>query len=334
MAGDEQTGGRDGALFDALQAARSAIDAATAPSGHEAAPMRTTLDGHVRSLWRRRALAGTAIAAVLMVLAGNVALHPLGSQSCAQLTRADLLAIGAVPAAALIASLVLVGRRGAGAQLLTRAFWWSNLVGGSLSTLGSPGLLPLAFPAAALGCGAALLLLGDRGLEIASDPGRTPTLAYRGALALMLVLAAADGQLLLAVAVSNRFLRPAEPAFALLELACVVGLTRFARAALPLSLATNLALVATVVTGHFEGLPEPLRTVVAVSAFGQATLVVALRFAVRRDPSGDDARLRGLARPLARAVMLALMALAAVVAIRGPDPAHLQRYCAAQTGAL
>jgi hypothetical protein len=323
----------DARVAGVLARARAATADGTAAAGGGPPPaFAARLDRHLRELRARRAIATGAIGAALAICAASIALHPIHGSMCPQLGRRDLLEIALVPALALVASLVLVRRRGVGPQLLARAFWWSSLIGGALSTVGSPGLMPLAFPAAALACGAALLALGERGLEGAHDTSRHRSLAWRGLVAALLVLACADSQLLLAAAMANRWTHLDEVVLALALAASVVGFYRLRRWAWPATVATHVALLGAVALGGLEGLPPPLRAGVAASASLQLALALALGVALRRDPGGDDVHLRPVLRPLGYAVVIALMALALGAAVRGPDPAALAAYCAQQAG--
>jgi hypothetical protein len=100
----------------------------------------------------------------------------------------------ALPLALLSLSALSVHSNRLGAQLFSRAVWWSNLgLGTALAVVGayreseSGALMSLA-------CGLALLVIGRRGLAEASEAGGFAPAAFRGSLLLLMVLALADAQ--------------------------------------------------------------------------------------------------------------------------------------------
>ena len=117
-----------------------------------------------------------------------VAAMALGS-----LARGDLWKLG-LPLVALVVAAFLVHRGTLGPQLVARAVWWANLgLGTAFCVFGgrSEGTEGLVL---ALGCGAALLVIGRKGLAEATERARYAPAAFRSSLVLLMALALADAQ--------------------------------------------------------------------------------------------------------------------------------------------
>jgi hypothetical protein len=106
----------------------------------------------------------------------------------------------ALPVGALVAAAGVVHLGRLGPQLLARAVWWANLVLGTIlcvfggSSERADGLLM------ALACGAALLAIGGKGLVEGGERAAYAPATFRGSLLLLMVLALADAQTLLLIA--------------------------------------------------------------------------------------------------------------------------------------
>jgi hypothetical protein len=100
----------------------------------------------------------------------------------------------AIPVGGPAIAALIVHRPTLGPQLLARAIWWSNLgLGAFLCVVGgmserSYGIMMV------LGCGAALLVIGRKGLAEAIERAAFVPAAFRGSLLLLMVLALADAQ--------------------------------------------------------------------------------------------------------------------------------------------
>jgi hypothetical protein len=99
-----------------------------------------------------------------------------------------------IPTALLGAAALLCHHRHVGSQLLCRAAFWSNLLLGLLATIiGSSSERPVGV-ALMVTTGAALLLLGRRGLDGDVRAGSFRPLAFRTTLLAIMVMALADAQ--------------------------------------------------------------------------------------------------------------------------------------------
>lgn len=111
------------------------------------------------------------------------------------------LALLAVPVGGPLVAAMLVHRPTLGPQLVARAVWWSSLaLGVLLCVVGSGSDSRLGF-AMTLACGAALLIIGRKGLAEASERAAFMPAAFRSSLLLLMVLAVADAQSLALFAV-------------------------------------------------------------------------------------------------------------------------------------
>lgn len=81
-----------------------------------------------------------------------------------------------------------------GAQILARAVWWSNLALGVVITILASGSDQSGGLGLALGCGAALLVVGNHRLASATSAAGYVPAALRGMLLLLMVFALADAQ--------------------------------------------------------------------------------------------------------------------------------------------
>ena len=143
---------------------RRALERAAGASSLDLEPIHAALVEDDRRLRRMRVAASAAASLPVLAWLASFALHPVRPDVCPDFTRHDVWSLGVVPAAAWSVGAILVWRDAPWAQLLVRATWWSLHVTGLILTWTRPGLLPYGFPAAGLGGGAALLILGGRGI--------------------------------------------------------------------------------------------------------------------------------------------------------------------------
>ncbi len=227
----------------------------------------------------RRLLASVAalIATVAMYVVGpasvNVAAEPVTGR------------VLWMPVALLGASALLVHGRTLGAQLASRAVWWSNLVLGALICVAGnererpPGAMLL------LGAAAALLLAGRGRLDARSST--FAPLAFRGTLMAVLVMTLADLQSLVlfgALTTSERV--TGRVGVALLAVAVpmaisAIGLFRLRVWGVAGNLVCNVALVGLALAARRQ-LPEALVIAYVLSAVAQAALLVPLLRAMTR----------------------------------------------------
>jgi len=133
--------------------------------------------------WRALA-AGVAGLGATTVLAATVLTH--GSPTVAVY----------LPLVALVSAAVLAHVRRLGAQLLARAVWWANLVFGAFLCATSSGTEREIGVCLALGCGAALIIIGNTGLAEASARDDYSPVAFQTTLTLAMLLSLADTQTL------------------------------------------------------------------------------------------------------------------------------------------
>jgi hypothetical protein len=91
-----------------------------------------------------------------------------------------------------LAACALVFRPELGAQVAARAAWWSNLIIGCFLCLVGGGSESRVFMPLLIGCGAALLLVGDAGLTEARKRGAHDASSFVTTLMLAMVFALAD----------------------------------------------------------------------------------------------------------------------------------------------
>src|SRR5262245_28680633 len=114
--------------------------------------------------------------------------------ACALRAAADEWPIVSIPLALLIVSAIVVHLVKLGPQLLARAVWWSSLASGVLLAVAGPQRDSDCGLVMAVACGAALLVIGRKGLAEASESAGYAPAAFRSSLLLLMVFALADAQ--------------------------------------------------------------------------------------------------------------------------------------------
>ena len=148
-----------------------------------------------------------------------------------------------------------------------------------------------------------------------------------------MILAVADMQTLLAVNQANTWVHPLTNACSVGMVVAVVGLYRLRAWGLWLNLALNLFISSLAISGNLAGVPDPLAASLVATAAIQVGLVIPLaRAIVRGHAEEEEASSSRLGEWAMRTAVVVMMAVASVWTARGPDPAHLARYCAAQVG--
>jgi len=217
-----------------------------------------------------------------------------------------------------------------GAQLLSRAVWWSSLVVGLLVSL-NYGELPDKVLGAiiAVACAVALLSVGERGLEVQEPDSPFAPVRFRGHLLLALVMAAADA---LTLAFSGllqlRFgmegwtlggtLEYAGPtiAAAVVMAVAVWGVYRLRTWALFLNLVANITIAYLALEGTLSLSPSVSITLATTAAI-QCFIPVPILAAAAGDRNAGQPLLHSLRHRLMRFTVLGLAALS-VLAIPLP----------------
>ncbi len=304
------------------------LNRAAAASSLDIDPMYATLVEDNRRLRRLRAVASAAAFLPVFVWLLSVALHPITAEVCQDFTPLDVWSIGVVPAAAWLVGAVLVWRDAPWAQLLVRAIWWSLHVTGLILTWTRPGLLPYALPAAALGGGAALLILGGRGIAPFELEGPLRPRRHTGEVVLLSVLGGADLLTLVAANVANGWGHPLANVLVPVLLPAVVAVLTLRRWAPHAAIASNVLFALALTLRPDLGVPQALAALLALSAIVQVALAARLFASVARGLNAD----LPVRQPLQNRVLGALLAvaiLAAVVgAIRPVSTAQLDASCA------
>jgi hypothetical protein len=192
-----------------------------------------------------------------------------------------------IPTAFLGAAALLCHHRHVGSQLLARAAFWSNLLIGVLAlVLGSSGERPVGVALIAT-TGAALLVLGRRGLDGDARTASFRPLAYRATLLAVMVMALADAQsLLLFGTLELEGWRADSRALLLFGVACVqllglVGLYRLRVWGLVVGAAGCLALIGAAL-GDALQLPHALNVAFIATSIAQLIIAAPLVTAVCR----------------------------------------------------
>lgn len=179
--------------------------------------------------------------------------------------------------------------RAIGLQLVSRAFWWAQLLFAVLFSVFTRGEPDGRIVALALGSAGALLLAGRLGL--ADDgSGRFRPVAFRGTLMLALVLAISDVGTFFWVG-TMQILRDGNVRvilFVPLMIAGVIGLLRLRTWGLIVSVACNV-LVAVLAWTPFFAMPEGFSYIVVVTAIAQLLIPLPIWIAIirRRAPPPD-----------------------------------------------
>jgi hypothetical protein len=283
--------------------------------------------------WKRRAIATGALTFTLLAWLVNLVVVRAGTRSCEWMTRDELLTATLAPALGVIASIVLLSSAKTPARLVAQGIHWSGLVLAAVGLIDEPGLAPIATPALALGCGMALFVLEELGLEperFLAPLDRAPVRAAYGAAVTVVVaqvLALAD------VALANR-LRNAVGGFDVVGLGAIVGLGLALLALARLEVRATVvaavinALVALLALAGRLSVPSTMRHVLIAGALAQGLLAVHLFRRARATDGEADAEIAVHAQAVAHGAAL-LVALALVAwSIWGVNPAAIARGCA------
>jgi len=307
---------------------RRTLDRAAAGSSLDIDRMRATLAADDRRLLLLRAFASACAFLPVLVWLVSLAFHPVNTEVCPDFTRHDVWSIGAIPAAASLVGAILVWRDAAWAQLLVRATWWSLHVTGLILTWARPGLLPYAFPAAALGGGAALVILGGRGIAPFELEGPLRPRRHTGEVVLLSVLGGADLLTLVATNVANGWGHPLANLLVPVLLPAVVAVLTLRRWAPHAAIASNVLFALALTLRPDLGVPQALAAMLALSAIVQVALAALLFASVARGLNAD-LPVRQPLQNRALGALLAVAILAAVVgAIRPVSTAELDASCA------
>jgi hypothetical protein len=290
------------------------------------------LRGAASQRLKRRAIATVALILALFAWLVNVALVRVGARSCDWMTREELLIATLAPALGVVSSLVLLLSARTSARLVAQGIHWSGLVLAAVGLLDEPGLAPIATPALALGCGVALFVLEELGLEperFLPPLDRAPIRAAYGAavtVTVAQVLALAD------VALANR-LRNGLGAFDMVGVAAIAGLgvallslARLRVGAWKVAAVANGAVALLALAGRLW-VPATMRHVLIIGALTQALLAVYLGRRARTADGEADAEIAAHAGAVARGAAL-LVAIALVAwSVWGVTPAAIARGC-------
>jgi hypothetical protein len=319
----------DDPRFDAI---RRALEQAADTPAPDFAPLRAVIADDDRRLRFLRAAATACAALPIVAWLASVTLHPIHPTVCSDFEPRDVLSIGVVPAVAWCASAALVWRDAPWAQLLVRAVWWSLHVTGLVLTWTRPGLLPYGFPAAAIGGGAALLILGGRGVAPFELEGPLRPRRHTREVVLLSVLGGADLLTLVAANVANTWVHPLGAALVAALLPAVVGVMMLRRWAPHATMAANALLLLALTHPLAVGVPASLGALLALSAAAQ---LAASALILRSLASGLEADLPAR-QPWVDRVLSGVVLLAILAAIAGgvrPIPAgQLAASCAESRG--
>jgi hypothetical protein len=262
----------------------------------------------------------------LLAIVASVVWHPIiPALHCEFLDRRDIMVAGAVPTLSMLIGAALASRPSAGAQMLSRALLWSTLALASLAVIAEPGVLALASVVAALCCGTGLLLLGAHGLEPERYTGAFVPAAHREELTLVMILAVADAQTLLAWAMGSAWHYPAPGVCGVAMLIATFGLFRLRLWGLGLNLGMNLIIAVAALLGALR-LPEAVVALLTTTACLQVVLSVPVFVAIGRGRPVGWPRLGRVAAGLSRVVIVAAMA-AAVVGLLLADAERVAMSC-------
>jgi hypothetical protein len=311
---------------------RSTLERAAAASSLDLAPIRAAIVEDDRRLRLRRAVASAVAALPILAWSVSVALHPVSPQVCPDFNRADVWSIGVVPAAAWLVSAVLVWRDAPWAQLLVRATWWSLHITGLILTWTRPGLLPYAFPAAAVGGGAALVILGGRGIAPFELEGPLRPRRHTGEVVALSVLGGADLITLVTANVANVWGHPVGTALVAVLMPAVVGVLTLRRWAPHATIAANGLFAFALMDPLVVGIPRVLATLLAASAIVQVALAARMLVSISRGLEAD----LPVRQPLQDRLFTALIVLTTLAALPGAirpvTPGELAASCAESRG--
>lgn len=264
----------------------------------------------------RRVVAGGALVGTLGAWAVNLAIPRVGARSCDWMTRDEFVHVTLAPALGVAVALLLLPRTDASSRVIAQGLLWSGLGLAAVACLDEPGLAPIAAPALALGCGVALFVLADLGLEPEKfEPplARPPMRAAYGAVVTITIAALCS---LGSVAFANRF---GDGAGAL-DLPGIAAIAALAAAALALArlgptgwfvaAGVHVAIAGLAVAGLLWMPPGLTYLLVGAAALVVGLALYLARNAARAEHDADPelfAHLAALARALALAAALALV---------------------------
>ncbi|MBK6919470.1 MAG: hypothetical protein IPH07_18905 [Deltaproteobacteria bacterium] len=269
-----------------------------------------------RRAWTIRALLGLPLAAAAI----NVA-EPqlLPTRTVAALSHVDVLAVVALPATAVFVSLVLLGARTAGAQMLLRALLWSTAVLGALVNITDPHVVPITALAANLACCGALLALRDHGLEPERYRGSFAPIAHHGVLTLMMILAVADAQTLVSWSSGMRWRDVAPGLCGLAMIAGIVGLYRLQLWGLLCNLVLSVAVAGLALTRVLD-LPPVVVAMLCTTASLQVVLAAVVLRSIRRGAPAELPHWARWGRYLVWGAIVGVMLVGVVVFVVDPAP--------------
>jgi hypothetical protein len=313
---------------------RRTLERAAAASSLDIAPMHATLVEDDRRLRLMRAVASAVASLPVLLWLASVAFHPVSPDVCPDFTRTDVWSIGVVPAAAWFVGAILVWRDAPWAQLLVRATWWSLHVTGLVLTWTRPGLLPYAFPAAGLGGGAALLVLGGRGIAPFELEGPLRPRRHTGEVVLLSVLGGADLLTLVAANVANGWGHPLASVLVAVLLPGVAGVLTLRRWAPHATVVANVLFALALAHPLDVGIPTMLSAVLALSAIVQVGLAGRILVSLARGLEADLPVRQALQDRLFTALVVLTTSAALAGAIRPVAPSELAASCAESRGPL
>ncbi len=232
----------------------------------------------------------------------------------------------AVPIATLLLAMAWLRRQDLAKQMMVRALGWSTLVIGTIISAFGLTEYCMVGPFIALGSGAALLLMGNRGLGVTSRSFQP--IAYRNHLQLALVMATADaGTLLFGAAMqvgifvqkgTIEYLYLGIPTLlcGLIMAIAVWGIYRLRTWALVLNILANLGIAYVALSGYL-GLTIPVAAALAATATMQLILPVPILAVALGDPLRDRSPLGRLGGHALKLGLLAMMAFSVVAPTQG-----------------
>jgi hypothetical protein len=218
-----------------------------------------------------------AVVAVLNIVAFPV----LPGRTCPGTDRIDVAIVLALPLAAVVFSSLLLRSTSAGGQMLLRALLWSTALLGGLVNVVEPGVVPVTAAVAGVVAGGALLILRQHGLEPERYTGSFAPVAHRGVLTLMMILAVADAQTLVAWTNGSYWHHPAAGLCGLAMVVGIVGLSRLELWGLLLSALMSLGIAIAAWLGWL-GLPLGVVAMISGTAGAQVLLAAVVLHSVRR----------------------------------------------------
>lgn len=254
-----------------------------------------------------------AIIAMIAVWVATIVAHPIAGTHPHRTAR-DLFETGLLPLTNMILCGILVWKPHAGAQMFVRACCWSMLVVTSLSRIDTASVIPWSLPLFALGCGASLLVLGNRGLEPERYQGVFVPTAHRVTLTWAMTLAVADMQTLLVVNQASGWQHGLTTACSVGMVLAAFGLYRLRAWGLWLNLAMNVLVATLVLNGSLLRTAPVLGSMLVATALAQIGLMLPLVRSIIRGEAQENPRLLKLGYRASRIIVVLLMLVVAVTA--------------------